>query len=107
MAPSIKVGDTIPKGEFGYIPWATELENKASILLHRIGIIQLTLGPIARVWSPCVSKCRWGALPSIYHSFIVDTASKINTETDWKGKKVVLFSVPGAFTVSVHPHPRL
>ncbi|KAJ7834035.1 1-Cys peroxiredoxin isozyme [Mycena olivaceomarginata] len=62
MAPSIKVGDTIPKGEFGYIPWATELENK------------LACG----------------------------VPSKINTETDWKGKKVVLFSVPGAFTPTCH-----
>jgi hypothetical protein len=31
MAPSIKVGDTIPQGEFGYMPWAPELEDKASI----------------------------------------------------------------------------
>jgi hypothetical protein len=33
MAPSIKVGDTIPKGEFGYIPWAPELEDKVGTLL--------------------------------------------------------------------------
>ncbi|KAJ7301773.1 1-Cys peroxiredoxin isozyme [Mycena albidolilacea] len=62
MAPYIKVGDTIPKGEFGYIPWAPELENN------------LACG----------------------------VPSKINTETDWKGKKVVLFSVPGAFTPTCH-----
>jgi len=61
MAPSIKVGDTIPKGEFGYIPWAPELEDN------------LACG----------------------------VPSKISTE-DWKGKKVVLFSVPGAFTPTCH-----
>jgi len=62
MAPSIKVGDTLPKGEFGYIPWAPELES------------HLACG----------------------------VPSKIDTEKDWKGKKVVLFSVPGAFTPTCH-----
>ncbi|KAJ7689322.1 1-Cys peroxiredoxin isozyme [Mycena rosella] len=61
MAPSIKVGDTIPHGEFGYIPWAPELEDN------------LACG----------------------------VPSKISTD-DWKGKKVVLFSVPGAFTPTCH-----
>ncbi|KAJ6607714.1 1-Cys peroxiredoxin isozyme [Mycena sp. CBHHK59/15] len=61
MAPSIKVGDTLPKGEFGYIAWAPELENN------------LACG----------------------------VPSKISTD-DWKGKKVVLFSVPGAFTPTCH-----
>jgi len=61
MAPSIKVGDTIPKGEFGYIPWAPELENNLAC-----------------------------GIPS-----------KLSTD-DWKGKKVVLFSVPGAFTPTCH-----
>ncbi|KAJ7488919.1 1-Cys peroxiredoxin isozyme [Mycena latifolia] len=61
MAPSIKVGDTIPKGEFGYIPWAPELENNLAC-----------------------------GIPS-----------KVSTD-DWKGKKVVLFSVPGAFTPTCH-----
>ncbi|KAF8176451.1 hypothetical protein K438DRAFT_1979237 [Mycena galopus ATCC 62051] len=74
MAPSIKVGDTLPKGEFGYIPWAKELESHASFL-HWIPIFSTNPGPIARMWS-----------------------SQIDTERDWKGKKVVLFSVPGAFT---------
>ncbi|KAJ7256175.1 1-Cys peroxiredoxin isozyme [Mycena haematopus] len=62
MSPSIKVGETIPKGEFGYIPWTPELES------------HLACG----------------------------VPSKINTEKDWKGKKVVLFSVPGAFTPTCH-----
>ncbi|KAJ6513622.1 1-Cys peroxiredoxin isozyme [Mycena vitilis] len=61
MAPSIKVGDTIPQGDFGYIPWAPELEDN------------LACG----------------------------VPSKISTES-WKGKKVVLFSVPGAFTPTCH-----
>ncbi|KAJ7182979.1 1-Cys peroxiredoxin isozyme [Mycena crocata] len=61
MAPSIKVGDTIPSGEFGYIPWAPELEDN------------LACG----------------------------VPSKVKTD-DWKGKKVVLFSVPGAFTPTCH-----
>ncbi|KAJ7757270.1 Redoxin [Mycena maculata] len=58
---SIKVGDTIPQGEFGYIPWAPELDD------------HLACG----------------------------VPSKINTDS-WKGKKVVLFSVPGAFTPTCH-----
>ncbi|KAJ7256116.1 1-Cys peroxiredoxin isozyme [Mycena rebaudengoi] len=61
MAPSIKVGDTIPKGEFGYIPWAPELEDK----------------------------------------FACGIPSKLSTDS-WKGKKVVLFAVPGAFTPTCH-----
>ncbi|KAJ7131362.1 1-Cys peroxiredoxin isozyme [Mycena epipterygia] len=61
MAPSIKVGETIPKGEFPYIPWAPELENNAAC----------------------------------------GVPSKISTD-DWKGKKVVLFAVPGAFTPTCH-----
>ncbi|KAF7369340.1 Peroxiredoxin [Mycena venus] len=68
MAPSIKVGDTLPKGEFGYIPWAPELESHASYS----------------------------------HSHVEFVPSKIDTEKDWKGKKVVLFSVPGAFTPTCH-----
>ncbi|KAJ7779004.1 1-Cys peroxiredoxin isozyme [Mycena metata] len=62
MAPSIKVGDTLPKGEFGYIPWMPELEDN-----------QLACG----------------------------VPSKISTD-QWKGKKVVLFAVPGAFTPTCH-----
>ncbi|KAJ7841968.1 Redoxin [Mycena leptocephala] len=61
MAPSIKVGDTIPQGEFGYMPWAPELEDKLAC-----------------------------GIPS-----------KISTES-WKGKKVVLFATPGAFTPTCH-----
>ncbi|KAJ7064390.1 Redoxin-domain-containing protein [Mycena belliarum] len=37
----------------------------------------------------------------------IDTASKISTN-DWKGKKVILFSVPGAFTVRFpHSHAEI
>ncbi|KAJ7434932.1 1-Cys peroxiredoxin isozyme [Mycena galericulata] len=61
MAPTIKVGDTLPKGEFGYIPWAPELEDN------------LACG----------------------------VPSKLSTDS-WKGKKVVLFAVPGAFTPTCH-----
>ncbi|GAA5974167.1 hypothetical protein JCM21900_003386 [Sporobolomyces salmonicolor] len=61
QAPStmtIQVGETIPSGEFGYIPYAPELEDPA----------------------------------------VCGLPSKITTEKDFKGKKVVLFGVPGAFT---------
>ncbi|KAF7970147.1 hypothetical protein HWV62_24926 [Athelia sp. TMB] len=53
-APTFKVGDEIPKGEFGWIEYTPELES-------------LTL-----------------------------------STDSWKGKKVVLFSVPGAFTPNCH-----
>jgi len=59
--PSIKVGDIIPEGEFGWIEYTPELEN--------------------------LSAC---GLPS-----------KLSTD-EWKGKKVVLFAVPGAFTPTCH-----
>jgi alkyl hydroperoxide reductase 1 len=61
MAPSIKVGDTIPKGTFTYIPHTPELENK------------LACG----------------------------VPAKLSTD-EWKGKKVVIFAVPGAFTPTCH-----
>jgi len=61
MAPTIKVGDTIPKGEFGWIPYTPELEDQ--------------------------SAC---GLPTT-----------LSTD-EWKGKKVVLFAVPGAFTPTCH-----
>ncbi|KAK0441607.1 1-Cys peroxiredoxin isozyme [Armillaria borealis] len=61
MAPTIKVGDTIPEATFNYIPYTPELESKLAC-----GI------PI-----------------------------KLNT-SQWKGKKVVIFSVPGAFTPTCH-----
>jgi len=55
---TIKVGDTIPKGEFAWIQYTPELEDN--------------------------SAC---GLPTT-----------LSTD-EWKGKKVVLFAVPGAFTV--------
>ncbi|KAJ3482703.1 hypothetical protein NLI96_g6799 [Meripilus lineatus] len=61
MAPTIKVGDTIPKGTFQYIPSSPETDSLAAC-----GI------PIA-----------------------------LSTD-EWKGKKVVLVSVPGAFTPTCH-----
>ena len=30
MAPSIKVGDTVPEGTFGYVPYTPELEDGVS-----------------------------------------------------------------------------
>lgn len=33
---------------------------------------------------------------------MANTATKFNPVEEWKGKKVVLFAVPGAFTVRVH-----
>ncbi|KAF9500311.1 Redoxin [Pleurotus eryngii] len=61
MAPTIKVGDTIPEGEFGYIPYSPALDDLAAC----------------------------------------GVPSKLKTN-EWKGKKVVLFSVPGAFTPTCH-----
>jgi len=61
MAPSIKVGDTVPQGTFKCVPYTPELSD--------------------------VAAC---GIP-------VDL--KID---EWKGKKVVLFAVPGAFTPTCH-----
>jgi len=61
MAPTIKVGETIPEGTFKYIPYTDELQNKLAC-----------------------------GVPSSISTW------------DWKGKKVVLFSVPGAFTPTCH-----
>ncbi|KII85642.1 hypothetical protein PLICRDRAFT_115960 [Plicaturopsis crispa FD-325 SS-3] len=61
MAPTIKVGDTIPPATFKYIPHSPELED------HAACGIPVTL-----------------------------------STDEWKGKKVVLFSVPGAFTPTCH-----
>ncbi|KAG2121951.1 thioredoxin-dependent peroxidase [Suillus clintonianus] len=57
----ISVGDTIPKGNFGIVPYTEELADH--------------------------SAC---GIPTI-----------LSTDS-WKGKKVVLFSVPGAFTPTCH-----
>ncbi|KZP26811.1 thioredoxin-dependent peroxidase, partial [Athelia psychrophila] len=59
--PTLKVGDTIPKGEFGWIEYTPELKD--------------------------LNAC---GLPTT-----------LSTDS-WKGKKVVLFSVPGAFTPTCH-----
>ncbi|KAI0794931.1 1-Cys peroxiredoxin isozyme [Abortiporus biennis] len=61
MAPTIKVGDVIPKATFSYVPYSKETAD-----VHACGIPQ-----------------------------------KLSTD-EWKGKKVVLFSVPGAFTPTCH-----
>ncbi|THV00277.1 1-Cys peroxiredoxin isozyme [Dendrothele bispora CBS 962.96] len=62
MAPTVKVGETIPAGTFKYIPYTPELESNAAC-----GV------PVS-----------------------------LDITKDWKGKKVVLFSVPGAFTPTCH-----
>ncbi|KAK7049365.1 peroxiredoxin type-2 [Paramarasmius palmivorus] len=62
MAPSIKVGDTVPEGTFGYVPYTPELED----------------------------------------GLACGVPTKLDIHKEWKGKKVVLFSVPGAFTPTCH-----
>jgi len=58
---TVKVGDTIPKGTFPYIPYTPELEDALAC-----------------------------GIPT-----------SLSTD-EWKGKKVVIFSVPGAFTPTCH-----
>ncbi|KAJ3793008.1 1-Cys peroxiredoxin isozyme [Lentinula aff. detonsa] len=62
MAPTIKVGDTVPDGTFSYIPYSPELDSHAAC----------------------------------------GVPTKLNISKDWKGKKIVLFAVPGAFTPTCH-----
>ncbi|KAF5375780.1 hypothetical protein D9757_008976 [Collybiopsis confluens] len=62
MAPTIKLGDTIPSGVFTYVPYSAELDDH--------------------------SAC--------------GVPTKLDITKDWKGKKVVLFAVPGAFTPTCH-----
>ncbi|CCM06390.1 uncharacterized protein FIBRA_08649 [Fibroporia radiculosa] len=61
MAPTVKVGDTVPSGTFAYIAYTPDLDAH--------------------------SACGF--------------PTKLSTD-DWRGKKVVLFSVPGAFTPTCH-----
>jgi len=62
MAPTIKVGDTVPSTSFGYVPYTPQLDDH--------------------------SAC--------------GVPTKLDIEKEWKGKKVVIFSVPGAFTPTCH-----
>jgi len=61
MAPSVKVGDVVPKGTFSYVPYTPETDE-----IRACGI-----------------------------------PTKLSTD-EWKGKKVVVFAVPGAFTPTCH-----
>ncbi|KAL0580440.1 peroxiredoxin type-2 [Marasmius crinis-equi] len=62
MAPTIKVGDTIPPATFSHVPYSPELEN----------------------------------------GLVCGTPVQLDIHKEWKGKKVVLFAVPGAFTPTCH-----
>ncbi|KAK7023284.1 peroxiredoxin [Favolaschia claudopus] len=85
MAPAIKVGDALPKGEFGYIPWTSELESHVNFVSDIFSFDASTES----------IHC-----PGVQVAYGVP--SRLNTETERKGKKVVLFSVPGAFTPTCH-----
>ncbi|KAE9401374.1 1-Cys peroxiredoxin isozyme [Gymnopus androsaceus JB14] len=61
MAPTIKVGDTVPEGTFMHVPYSPELNSHAAC----------------------------------------GVPNKLDIK-EWKGKKVVVFSVPGAFTPTCH-----
>ena len=81
MAPTIKVGDTIPKGTFQYIPHSPETEALAACGIRKYDQISQR---------GCkINICCW------------TIAIALSTD-EWKGKKVVLVSVPGAFTVRLH-----
>ncbi|KAF9060404.1 1-Cys peroxiredoxin isozyme [Rhodocollybia butyracea] len=62
MAPTIKVGDTIPDGTFSYVAYTPELDSHTAC----------------------------------------GVPTKLNINKEWKGKKVVVFAVPGAFTPTCH-----
>ena len=97
---TISVGDKIPEGTFKYVPYTPELENGVSPSL-------MILTPNVWLISPNAS---WSVVSVSdieviwYHKrlqpilFFQILATVLSTN-DWKGKKVVLFSVPGAFTV--------
>ena len=95
--PTVKVGDKLPEGTLNYVPWTPELESHVSsaisilTALKLVDIFRRALVVFVRGPEIFLSKFAKGHI----------IATKINTEKDWKGKKVVLFSVPGAFTVSL------
>jgi hypothetical protein len=98
-APTVKVGDKIPATDFSLIAYTPELEDLVSHFDHQKligkGIETFYLGDSTFVVFVSVSKLR--------HAIATDlrcAATKLNTD-EWKGKKVVLFAVPGAFTVCI------
>ena len=100
MATVIKVGETIPEGIFKYVPYSPDLENGVSwIQLHR----RKTKNWLAF----CHGYKSWDAeFVSSNICYRHANTSHLNqlaiplSTNEWKGKKVVLLSVPGAFTVS-------
>lgn len=82
MAPSVNVGHEVPQGTFVYVPFTPELEEHSACGIRTCTRPLLTLTMLT----------------------VLHLATKLSTDA-WKGKKVVLFAVPGAFTVSPDPPP--
>lgn len=97
MAPTIKVGDTIPDGTFTYIPYSAELDNHVSSFVVR----KLTDIDVFSCRLHVVSVSEVYEHHRIARLIMMDVATKLNVSSDWKGKKVVVFAVPGAFTASL------
>lgn len=84
MSASIKVGDEVPQGTFVHVPYTPELDEHSACGIRAS----------ASLFLPLISRAD--------RNLFAPIATKLSTDA-WKGKKVVLFAVPGAFTVRLSP----